>query len=63
MSNLVAITTPAQTTPPSNATAAPCRVAERAGFTREGVLRHAHWNPRIGCRRDWAIYSVLRGER
>jgi len=43
--------------------AASCRVAERAGFTREGVLRHAHWNPRIGCRRDWAIYSVLRGER
>ena len=34
---------------------ASCRVAERAGFTREGVLRHAHWNPRIGCRRDWAI--------
>jgi RimJ/RimL family protein N-acetyltransferase len=43
--------------------AASCRVAERAGLTREGVLRQAHWNPRIGSRRDWAMYSVLRGER
>jgi len=42
---------------------ASCRVAERAGFTREGVLRQAHWNPRLGSRRDWAIYSVLRDER
>lgn len=43
--------------------AASCRVAERAGFTREGVLRQAHWNPRIGSQRDWAMYSVLRDER
>ncbi len=42
---------------------ASCRVAERAGFIREGVLRQAHWNPRLGSRRDWAIYSVLRDER
>lgn len=42
---------------------ASCRVAERAGFTREGVLRQAHWNPRLGSQRDWAIYSVLRDER
>ena len=36
-----------------------CRVAEKAGFTREGVLRSAHWNPRLGRRQDWAIYSLL----
>jgi RimJ/RimL family protein N-acetyltransferase len=41
---------------------ASCRVAEKAGFTREGVLRSAHWNPRLGRRQDWAIYSVLPGE-
>jgi GrpB-like predicted nucleotidyltransferase (UPF0157 family) len=36
-----------------------CRVAEKAGFTREGVLRSAHWNERLGRRQDWAIYSLL----
>jgi RimJ/RimL family protein N-acetyltransferase len=41
---------------------ASCRVAEKAGFTREGILRQAHWNPRLGRRQDWAIYSVLREE-
>jgi RimJ/RimL family protein N-acetyltransferase len=41
---------------------ASCRVAEKAGFTREGILRHAHWNPRLGRRQDWAIYSILRDE-
>ena len=41
---------------------ASCRVAEKAGFTREGVLRSAHWNPRLGRRQDWAIYSLLPGE-
>jgi RimJ/RimL family protein N-acetyltransferase len=39
-----------------------CRVAEKAGFTREGVLRSAHWNPRLGRRQDWAIYSLLASE-
>jgi RimJ/RimL family protein N-acetyltransferase len=39
-----------------------CRVAEKAGFTREGVLRSAHWNPRLGRRQDWAIYSLLPSE-
>lgn len=41
---------------------ASCRVAEKAGFTREGVLRQAHWNPRLGRRQDWAMFSLLRGE-
>jgi RimJ/RimL family protein N-acetyltransferase len=36
-----------------------CRVAEKAGFQREGVLRSAHWNPRLGRRQDWAMYSLL----
>ena len=36
-----------------------CRVAEKAGFTREGVLRSAHWNARLGRRQDWALYSLL----
>jgi RimJ/RimL family protein N-acetyltransferase len=35
------------------------RVAERAGFTLEGVLRSAHWNPRLERRQDWAMYSLL----
>jgi RimJ/RimL family protein N-acetyltransferase len=38
------------------------RVAEKAGFTLEGVLRAAHWNPRLGRRQDWAMYSMLPGE-
>jgi len=38
------------------------RVAERAGFTFEGVLRSAHWSPRLGRRLDWAMYSRLPGE-
>jgi RimJ/RimL family protein N-acetyltransferase len=38
---------------------ASCRVAEKAGFTREGVLRSAHWNARLGRRQDWALYSLL----
>jgi RimJ/RimL family protein N-acetyltransferase len=40
---------------------ASCRVAEKAGFTHEGVLRSAHWNPRLGRRQDWAMYSLLPG--
>ena len=38
------------------------RVAENAGFTLEGVLRSAHWNPRLGRRQDWAMYSLLAHE-
>jgi len=38
------------------------RVAEKAGFQLEGVLRSAHWNPRLGRRQDWAMYSLLPGE-
>ena len=38
---------------------ASCRVAERAGFRREGVLRSAQWNERIGRRVDFAMYSLL----
>jgi ribosomal-protein-alanine N-acetyltransferase len=41
---------------------ASCRVAEKAGFTREGVLRSAHWNPRLRRRQDWAMYSLLPGD-
>jgi RimJ/RimL family protein N-acetyltransferase len=36
------------------------RALERAGFTREGVLRHSQF--RAGHWRDNVIYSVLRGE-
>jgi RimJ/RimL family protein N-acetyltransferase len=39
--------------------AASCRVAEKAGFRREGVLRSAHWNARLGRRQDWTMYSLL----
>jgi len=38
------------------------RVAERAGFRLEGVLRAAHWSPRQQRRLDWAMYSLLPGE-
>jgi ribosomal-protein-alanine N-acetyltransferase len=38
---------------------ASCRVAEKAGFTREGVLRSARWNARLGRRVDWAMYALL----
>jgi RimJ/RimL family protein N-acetyltransferase len=41
---------------------ASCRVAEKAGFTREGLLRQAHWNPRLGRHQDWVMYSLLPGE-
>ena len=36
------------------------RALERAGFTREGVLRHAQFH--LGRWRDTVIYSVLRAE-
>ena len=38
------------------------RVAERAGFTREGVLRSSRYNPRLGRRVDFAMWSLLPGE-
>jgi RimJ/RimL family protein N-acetyltransferase len=38
------------------------RVAEKAGFTREGVLRSLHYNPRRGRRVDFVIFSLLRSE-
>jgi RimJ/RimL family protein N-acetyltransferase len=38
------------------------RVAEKAGFRLEGVLRSAYWNPRLDRRVDWAMYSLLPGE-
>jgi RimJ/RimL family protein N-acetyltransferase len=41
---------------------ASCRVAEKAGFRREGLLRSAYWNDRLKRRQDWAMYSVLPGE-
>ena len=39
------------------------RVAEAAGFRREGVLRSARFNPRQGRRVDFVVYSLLAGER
>jgi RimJ/RimL family protein N-acetyltransferase len=42
--------------------AASLRVAEKAGFTREGVLRSSGYNHRAGRRIDYAIYSLLPGE-
>jgi ribosomal-protein-alanine N-acetyltransferase len=36
------------------------RVAERVGFTREGLLRS--WTEMKGRRRDFYIYSLLPGE-
>lgn len=36
------------------------RALERAGFTRDGVLRGAQY--RAGARHDLAVYSLLRGE-
>ncbi|HZR95624.1 MAG TPA: GNAT family N-acetyltransferase [Gaiellaceae bacterium] len=41
---------------------ASCRVAEKVGFTLEGVLRSAHWNARLGRRQDHRLYSLLRDE-
>jgi RimJ/RimL family protein N-acetyltransferase len=38
------------------------RVAEKAGFTREGVLRAAHYNVRLGRRVNYVIYSLLPSE-
>jgi [ribosomal protein S5]-alanine N-acetyltransferase len=38
------------------------RVAEKAGFTREGVLRSLHYNARLGRRVDFVMFSLLPGE-
>ena len=38
------------------------RVAEKAGFLREGVLRSSGYNRRAGRRIDYALYSLLPGE-
>ena len=35
------------------------RVAERAGFRREGVQRSARYNPRLGRRMNFVVYSLL----
>jgi RimJ/RimL family protein N-acetyltransferase len=38
------------------------RVAEKAGFTREGVLRSLNYNPRLGRRVDFVMFSLLPAE-
>lgn len=38
------------------------RVAEKAGFTREGVLRSQRFNARVGRRVDFVMWSLLRDE-
>ena len=38
------------------------RVAEKAGFTREGVLRAQRFNVRLGRRVDFVMWSLLREE-
>jgi len=38
------------------------RVAEKAGFTREGVLRAQRFNPHLGRRVDFVMWSLLREE-
>jgi len=42
--------------------AASQRVAEKAGFVREGVLRSARYSERQGRRVDFAVFSLLPGE-
>lgn len=42
--------------------AASNRVAEKAGFTREGVLRSQRYNARLGRRVDFVMWSLLREE-
>ena len=42
--------------------AASNRVAEKAGFTREGVLRAQRLNARLGRRTDFVMWSLLRAE-
>lgn len=42
--------------------AASRRVAENAGFTQEGILRSSRYNPRLGRRVDFVMYSLLSDE-
>jgi RimJ/RimL family protein N-acetyltransferase len=39
------------------------KVAQKAGFTREGVLRSSRYNARLGRRVDFVMYSLLPDER
>jgi RimJ/RimL family protein N-acetyltransferase len=38
------------------------KVAQNAGFIREGVLRSSRYNARLGRRVDFVMYSLLPGE-
>jgi RimJ/RimL family protein N-acetyltransferase len=38
------------------------RVALKAGFQREGVLRSSRYNPRLDRRVNFVLYSLLRRE-
>jgi RimJ/RimL family protein N-acetyltransferase len=38
------------------------KVAQNAGFTREGVLRSSRYNARLGRRVDFVMYSLLPSE-
>jgi RimJ/RimL family protein N-acetyltransferase len=38
------------------------RVAEKAGFTKQGVIRSERANPKDGGRSDHALYAILRDE-
>jgi RimJ/RimL family protein N-acetyltransferase len=38
------------------------KVAENAGFTQEGILRSSRYNPRLGRRVDFVMYSLLPAE-
>jgi RimJ/RimL family protein N-acetyltransferase len=42
--------------------AASRKVAEKAGFTQEGILRSSRFNPRLARRVDFVMYSLLRDE-
>ncbi len=38
------------------------KVAENAGFTQEGILRSVRYNPRLGRRMSFVMYSLLAEE-
>jgi [ribosomal protein S5]-alanine N-acetyltransferase len=38
------------------------RVAEKAGYVQEGILRSSRYNPRLGRRMNFVMYSLLPGE-